>query len=81
MDYETNKNIKNISQSINWNEKISVLLEGKNEKIEEMLKSISANMSSKEDLALVEKKSVRKTNILLSVVIFEAILIGIQFII
>jgi len=41
--------------------------------------SLSTQLSSKEDLVKIEKKSTLKMNILLSIAVIEAILIGIQF--
>lgn len=62
-----------------WHEKVATLLKVQSRQNEEMLESISTNMTSKEDLEKVQKKQTLKTNILLAAVTIEAILIGIQF--
>ncbi len=63
----------------NWHEQIDSLLRKQNEQNIDMLNSIAKNMTSKEDLEKVEKKSAFKTNILLSIIFIETILIGIKF--
>jgi hypothetical protein len=59
-----------------WHEKIDSMLEQQTKQNKEMLESIASNMSSKEDLSNVEKKTALKIYILLSVVVIETLFIG-----
>ncbi|MCQ6274810.1 hypothetical protein JMM81_07480 [Bacillus sp. V3B] len=67
------------AEILEWHEKVATLLKVQSKQNQEMLESISTNLSSKNDLKSVEKKNAFKTNILLAVVVIEAILIGVQF--
>jgi hypothetical protein len=67
------------AEILEWHEKVATLLKVQGKQNEEILESISTNMSSKEDLERVQKRQALKTNILLAVVAIEAILIGAQF--
>jgi hypothetical protein len=55
------------------------LIHAQSKQSHEMLQSIASEMSSKQDVAAIEKKTALKMNILLSVVVIEAVLIGIKF--
>lgn len=62
-----------------WHEKMDSFLEQQGKQNKEMLETIASNMSSKEDLSKVEKKTALKIHILLSIVVIEAILIEVKF--
>ncbi|MFK9093081.1 hypothetical protein [Bacillus salipaludis] len=55
------------------------LIREQNKQNHEMLESFSNKMPSKEDVAIIEKKNTLKMNLILSVAVIEAILIGIKF--
>ncbi|WP_040205304.1 hypothetical protein [Neobacillus jeddahensis] len=62
-----------------WHEQVDSAISARHKQSHEMLESFSNKMLNKEDLAKVEKKNTLRMNILLSVVVVEAILIGIKF--
>jgi hypothetical protein len=69
----------NKGEILQWHEKVAVFLKDQKKQNEEILDSISRNMSKKEDLEDIEKKNTLKMNILLAVVAIETIFIGVQF--
>ena len=60
-------------------EEVSSFIHDQGKQSHDMLQSIAREMSSKEDIAKIEKKNALKMNLLLSVVVIEAVLIGINF--
>lgn len=67
------------AEILEWHEKVAALLKAQSKQTEDILESISKNISSKKDLERAEKKNSLKINILLAAVAVEAILMGVQF--
>ncbi|MEH7073899.1 hypothetical protein [Neobacillus drentensis] len=60
-------------------EEMSSFIQDQGKQNHKLLQSVAREMSSKEDIAKIEKKNAWKVNLLLSVVVIEAVLIGIRF--
>ena len=61
-------------------EKIAALLKEQKKQNKEAIEYISTNLLSKQDLESMQKKNTVKLNLVLGIVVLEAILIGVQFI-
>lgn len=70
---------KQSEQGVELQRQMDALIQAQGKQSREMLESISNKMSSKEDLAGMEKKNALKMNLLLSAVVIEAVLIGVTF--
>ncbi|KAA9024236.1 coiled-coil domain-containing protein [Niallia endozanthoxylica] len=69
------------AEILHWHEQVAAHIKAQSRQNEKMLETITTNLTSKADLVKTEKKQSLKTNILITVVAVEAILIGLQFII
>lgn len=76
---QTEQNMELKQEILHWYEKVDSILKLQSEQNKKMLELISTKLSSKEDLANIDKKSSFKINMLLGIAVIEAILIGIKF--
>lgn len=70
---------KQMEQGEDLQRQVDALIKAQSKQSVEMLEAISNKMASREDVAGSEKRNALKMNVLLSVVVIEAILIGIGF--